>query len=1044
MKLDNIIYDINTLGTAIQNDLINESTTFNAMFPSQTATELVNVLAGYGSMLQYNMISALANCYTDTAYSPTGIYQLADTLGNQLHGNISSELLVTITRHDLQEQQVVVIPAGSMFNVEGLDFFNKEDIKFSTSASGNVVNNVTLVQGTKNITEKISTGTAGERFYFSEDFLCNTNMVSVTVNDEDWEITDTFLPLNTATLLDASQAKAFVMRTDAEGRTYLKSGSGANAIIPPAGALIKIHWVSNEGSKGNINKKDPEISLMTPIYYTTSWGKRYQLEVDVALTSTASGGFDKQSLDTLKESSPYVFASGNRAVRRNDYKAILLNKCGYQTCNVWGEYEEAAMQGFYDKIMMNMVYFSGIKTYQKHDLQKIVSLDLDIDNLNFHKVNDPLHPTDSNYAKSWYYEISGNPNNANIRGFLGSYEIELTSTDKNDNNLSLMYVDRYGTGILTLDYSINKDVIDLEFNSQTNPTPYDNYIVDDLGPDIFNNSSNIKLIYDYCDVLDPNVNAPLTITIHNRDSNNDYNDTGTATDYDRYKDLFDSTTYTSSSTLPSKSSAYQVNKSYLCTGSYKGYDTILSPINPVQLLITFPESRRVKNVPVTLSDFPNGIPAGTTIGDYQKEVDSGVISAITFKAPGTDLLLKRFIGSFAIFGTNEDIDYDISTSSIPQPPYYTYRGIINVKNSGTWDRLTDTITINQDLEPEQWTDWFTLNTYNPETNNWTSYKNYLIEIYSFRDNVDEAGLNLAIGEIRASYGNQTVYTRDSSIHADVSNTILPGRSSFIYYGSNNLTTLRLPWKSPTNGNSLRIPDDYRFYSYSVTINDADAAHGYVAGDELTYTYTDNGVSITFTVEIINPSSTPVITYNTIDNDNTILKGALNIEVENQPLTGGMVGSGATITISSDSCVSLYANYIGNWYSDLDIQRVDLPIVEKYNHFTTYLEFKQPKIKNIYIDISVEYENTSNVNDVKNNIINTIDSLFEVKPYSLGKTFNVSDLWKAVSSIDGVGRIIVNTPTTNITALPYELIALPATNLTLRDITTYITGLKIKD
>ena len=129
---------------------------------------------------------------------------------------------------------------------------------------------------------------------------------------------------------------------------------------------------------------------------------------------------------------------------------------------------------------------------------------------------------------------------------------------------------------------------------------------------------------------------------------------------------------------------------------------------------------------------------------------------------------------------------------------------------------------------------------------------------------------------------------------------------------------------------------------------------------------------------------------------------------------------------------------------MDIQRVDLPTIEKYNHFTTYLEFKQPKIKNIYVDISIEYENTSNVSDVKNNVINAIDSLFEVKPYSLGKTFNVSDLWKTVSSVEGVGRIIVNNPITNITALPYELIALPSTNLTLRDITTYATGLRIKD
>ena len=66
-------------------------------------------------MVSYQIVSAMANAYTDTAYSETGIHQLAETLGNRLHGNISSEIYVSIERTTLRGIQNVIIPVGSKF-----------------------------------------------------------------------------------------------------------------------------------------------------------------------------------------------------------------------------------------------------------------------------------------------------------------------------------------------------------------------------------------------------------------------------------------------------------------------------------------------------------------------------------------------------------------------------------------------------------------------------------------------------------------------------------------------------------------------------------------------------------------------------------------------------------------------------------------------------------------------------------------------------------------------------------------------------------------
>ena len=94
MKLDNIIYDVDSLANAIAEQWNNESEAFKAMYTSDTATALINVFAGYGAMLQYMLLGAVANCYTTTAFSKAGIYQLAETLGNYLHGNLSAQVYV--------------------------------------------------------------------------------------------------------------------------------------------------------------------------------------------------------------------------------------------------------------------------------------------------------------------------------------------------------------------------------------------------------------------------------------------------------------------------------------------------------------------------------------------------------------------------------------------------------------------------------------------------------------------------------------------------------------------------------------------------------------------------------------------------------------------------------------------------------------------------------------------------------------------------------------------------------------------------------------
>lgn len=1087
MKLDSIVYDYSNLQAAIADALNSESPSFKAIYPSDTATSLTNVLASYGSMLQYQLVSAMANMYTDSAYSEAGIYQLAETLGNRLHGNISSELYCNITRKNLKGINIS-IPAGTKFVVEDLNFFNPETIVFPLT--NDTLYRIKLVQGVKLVSEQVASGISGEKIYFCDDFKCNTNMVDVYINGELWDITDSFLPYVVTDTSVSNRSQAVILKTDSDGRSYIKFGNNTNGRIPEKGSTIRIEYVSNEGANGNLNNNNLEINLSTPIYYTNTSNTRERLEVEITAVSTASGGFNTQSIEVLRQSSPFVFGSGQRAVRRNDYKAMLLNQCGYLTTNVWGEYEEAAIQGGYDKIMMNMVYYTGIKSIQKYDLQPVQSLDIDINNISstlyaltvdstdyagyyVKKLDDgqkiPIGPSNVslNYtdedvltfqtrseAKAYmsehglnaegafvqseetlpcgisvtwlddpanpkreslsFYNIGGNIEGA--RGFLGSYILDISSYDIDNNVVSVKYRDKQGTGILTCDPSVN-NTLD---NFETSVFPSN-----DLIKDVSSTTGEF--------------NFELT-------SNQDFKD-------DDITDLRE----------------YLIKDRTKTDHNYKGYessgidilthtDTVITFDNPYQLRFKF--NKR------------------TAIG------------AFAFKTPDEASLYKNFMHQFAIYGWNGKAN---------EKPNWK-----NIKNDSTWVKLSGMQTFDTEINTNSYSDWVTTSIYNPNTptsfdDDVTSTRSedkehrityttqYTGSVYSYTVKVNGLTIPVTNYTIDSTTGI-LIFTDDEAIPSETDTVIITATtydwSSYMYYAieiysihdtsirnpqkvalkqikalykdslstidydNNNTINLNVPLtvKTGTEIKTICLPSNMEFYEYTVSLSNITKDNLYRVGDILRWTATINDISYTFIINILTMSAngntnTYRIELQTTEDGitspvSTNLRGKHNLLVTGDVLdASGSITNGAngTISITSKSTVNVYGSYTGNFYTNSDIQSADLPVLNKYNHFTTYIEFKQPLIKNVTIEANVEYENVTNYQVVRNNVIAAVNALFELQPYSIGSSLNVSDIWKAINSVEGVKRFTVVTPVNDINTLPYELLMLPAENLIINDI-----------
>ena len=1165
MKLDNIIYDVNSLAKAIAEQWNTESEAFKAIYPSDTATALVNGMAGYGAMMQYLITAALANCYTETAFSEKAIYQLAQTLGNELHGNVSAQVQVDITKLNLIGT-ATNIPKETVFEINGKKFFNPSGIILPADVE--IVRDITLIQGEKITVNKVTNGIPNEKFYFSSDFLANHNYIEVYVNGEQWNVEESFLPYDKNYIIDSSDMNTVVLKTDPDGRTYIKVGDNQLAAMPSSGSHIQIKYIQNDGADGNIGEINATGSLLTPLMYTDRNGNQEQLDVEITTKTTAYGGFGKQSLDVLRQTSPYIFASGHRAIRRQDYNAILQNKCGYITSAVWGEYEEAAKVGAYDSIMLNTVYYTGVKTFQEYPFFEVGYLNNNVD------FNSAL------YSR---------------KGFLGSFSIQLRN-DIDDSVTPITFQDNGGKGILFInDNEIDKrDSLLPDWIASDNsyyeaylPNNYltgddinrgTNYSANDVlgieGTEIYENSEvvgyevtvrvkeinaqgevvSLQLVKKTCS-KELQSNIPYTVSYLPGIAGNGRNLV--------FKLAFTSK-YHSNLIRTNKAVSYQLENlrsDYGDDSYFRTDDKEVSLLNPLQIFIDYRDDN----------------------GNAIQKAIAGVKFRAAVESAG------YFPATFAMFGTNvEGATED------------------NIRNSNEWDKLIERKEL---IRPKashnnQWTDWIPTTTFNLKQDNegnpdFNKYSRYVLEFYSLEEENDsqiadeDGSKQLALSKMKL------LYAEDASV---------------IYYDDNGKFVLNLPTigspgpdvkeKNATGKQELYDEagylthstintKNYALYQYTPTIENLTYSNGYRNGNILAYKFVnsvDNN-EVVFSTRVVNidngtfstsvngseilSGSEYILTQNKmsldevgvynvellpINSDNGIVNAGVNYKQNDKiilldngeptdiefrvtnvngysqvlglvplssssvgkelsgvyetrrtytPTTGkearglkvrvqsrlssgyyrqltdtitqayirssgtqfgadwlsasdggsaltptsGVIylilssgeydckkyrwngtsyieaeviingnkveenvpGSGATILVTSSDNIKILGRFAGNKIDSDDVTYLDQPIMDKYNHFTTHLEFKQPEITQVDIDVVVRLVKNAPISSgiILQNVRNNIQNLFTVTSDYVGKSLNLSDIYKAITDTEYVEWCKVINPTDNV-------------------------------
>ena len=395
--------------TAIKNNLKvflsqqDEFTDYN--FEASGLSSVLDVLA-YNT--HYNGLIAnfaLNESYLGTAQLRSSLVSLAEGIGyipdsmNASQGIINLSLnLESLTNRPT----VVTLPSGVKFDavVDGTSyvFQTQEEIKARDNGSGSY--SFTTADNIADI--KVFEGTSTTKTF---NITAQTENAAYIIPDEKIDI-DTAIVRS----FETPSSTAFVTFTDLRKATSLTSGStvyilketpkgqyeltfGNKTVLgrsPVAGNKVTVEYLSVSGADANGAK------VFTPQSQVTVNDQNFTLQVSTV--SNSFGGSDKETMESIRTTAPFQYATQNRAVTAEDYATLVQRNFGSLLSDISSFGGEDALEPEFGVIFLSLLFSNAIEndtisgeTIKQATKDSIVSLFKDLSVASFDiKFTDPI------------------------------------------------------------------------------------------------------------------------------------------------------------------------------------------------------------------------------------------------------------------------------------------------------------------------------------------------------------------------------------------------------------------------------------------------------------------------------------------------------------------------------------------------------------------------------------------------------------------------------------------------------------------------------
>lgn len=352
MALNYVNYNFDDMVTVLQDRLKNKDA-WKDIYRSSTGQMLIELLAYILEQGLYYTERRAQESYLTTAKNRSSVINLVSLLNYVPKRQSSSVGVLTFTIDVANSKNIYIPKYTECESVDGYKFLTNESAAIE---KGQTTVSVNSIQGSLVTINTTSNGSANQEFLINDTDVENSSdttnpTIRVLVGGVEWILVSSFINSDT-------DDTHYRIVNNMEGTVSVIFGDGVNGGIPTNGASVSIIYVRTDGLDGNVTYTDKITTINDVIYDEDGTAV-----TGISVTNNGSflGGDAEEGIDEIKYEAPRVFATGDRAVTRNDFIAILENYSGVANANVWGEKEEADEAGVdADYEMLNKVKISVI------------------------------------------------------------------------------------------------------------------------------------------------------------------------------------------------------------------------------------------------------------------------------------------------------------------------------------------------------------------------------------------------------------------------------------------------------------------------------------------------------------------------------------------------------------------------------------------------------------------------------------------------------------------------------------------------------------
>lgn len=310
------------------------------------ASGLSNILDVLAYNTHYNGLIAnfaLNEAFLPSAQLRSSVLAISESLGYTPRSKTTARATVnlSVTVSDPNRPGLITLPSGTSFTATVEDvayvFQTAEDVvgyddgagvyQFLTSTGSS---SISIYEGEYKTKTFISDSTTNPVYVIPDEFI-DTSTATVQVyptrNSEFFEV---YLPLASAQTVTAA-TRYYSLRESPNGYYELIFGDGITTGKAPApGEVIQVRYIRTSSSAANtasVFTAQDEITVDDIDYF-----------INVTTVARASGGADKESLESIKANAPISYAAQNRLVTAQDYVALINRNYGTYLDDVtaWG------------------------------------------------------------------------------------------------------------------------------------------------------------------------------------------------------------------------------------------------------------------------------------------------------------------------------------------------------------------------------------------------------------------------------------------------------------------------------------------------------------------------------------------------------------------------------------------------------------------------------------------------------------------------------------------------------------------------------------